>query len=125
MNQHFAGGSDAPPMNAPPPQGGAQGEDYLDKALDAVEKKFGGAGFQDPNSHRALNEKITDAIRNFFEKITGYVDGATHMRWKALGADIKQEESPCQVVELGAEDTHGLVLLCWAGKAAMGLLGPS
>ncbi|MCJ1402170.1 hypothetical protein MMC11_005389 [Xylographa trunciseda] len=52
-------------------QGAAQGEDYLDKALDAVEKKFGGAGFQDPNSHRALNEKITDAIRNFFEKITG------------------------------------------------------
>ncbi|MCJ1319241.1 hypothetical protein MMC15_004576 [Xylographa vitiligo] len=63
MNQDPAVGSAAPAAQG--------GEDYLDKALDAVEKKFGGAGFQDPNGHRAMNEKITDAIRNFFEKITG------------------------------------------------------
>ncbi|MCJ1414729.1 hypothetical protein MMC32_001056 [Xylographa parallela] len=68
MNQNPAGGSSGVPAQG---AGGQGGEDYLDKALDAVEKKFGGAKFQDPNTNRAMNEKITDAIRNFFEKITG------------------------------------------------------
>ncbi|MCJ1386765.1 hypothetical protein MMC17_009891 [Xylographa soralifera] len=66
MNQNPAQGSASAAQDA-----GQGGEDYMDKALDAVEKKFGGAGFQDPSAHRAMNEKITDAIRNFFEKITG------------------------------------------------------
>ena len=42
-------------------------------ALDAVEKKIGGQRFADPNKNRAMNEKITDAIRKAFEKVTGYV----------------------------------------------------
>ena len=56
--------------------GGADNRDYLDKGLDAVEKKFGGqrfAGPDAPQKNRAMNEKITDAIRKGIEKITGYV----------------------------------------------------
>ena len=45
--------------------------DYLDKGLDAVEKKFGGKRFADPNTNRAMNEKITDFIRKMIEKVTG------------------------------------------------------
>ncbi|KAL8741448.1 MAG: hypothetical protein Q9190_005948 [Brigantiaea leucoxantha] len=51
--------------------------DYLDKALDAAEKKIPGkAGerFQGPDAakkNRAMNEKITDALRKGFEKLTG------------------------------------------------------
>ncbi|MCJ1341059.1 hypothetical protein MMC09_006355 [Bachmanniomyces sp. S44760] len=64
-------------MNQQPPNGAAAGpaddRDYLDKALDAVEKKIGGQRFADPNKNRAMNEKITDAIRKAFEKVTGYV----------------------------------------------------
>lgn len=47
-------------------------EDYLDKGLDAVEKKFGGQyGLGDPAKSRSVNEKITDGARNLFEKATG------------------------------------------------------
>jgi len=42
-------------------------EDYGDKALDAIEKKLG----VNPQKYRSQNEKITDAIRNWIEKITG------------------------------------------------------
>lgn len=45
-------------------------EDYLDKALDAAEKKFG-QGKVDPQKERGVNEKITDGARGFFEKATG------------------------------------------------------
>ena len=45
--------------------------DYLDKGLDALEKKFGGARFADPNRNRAMNEKITDFVRKVVEKVTG------------------------------------------------------
>ncbi|KAL4895292.1 hypothetical protein BDV59DRAFT_199962 [Aspergillus ambiguus] len=47
-------------------------KDYLDKALDSVEQKFGG-GKIDPNSDkmRQTNEKITDAAREKFESMTG------------------------------------------------------
>ncbi|KAF2267641.1 hypothetical protein CC78DRAFT_577023 [Lojkania enalia] len=48
-----------------------QNEDYLDKGLDAVEKKFGGSWGQDTEKNRAMNEKITDGARNMFEKATG------------------------------------------------------
>ncbi|TKA78985.1 hypothetical protein B0A55_02566 [Friedmanniomyces simplex] len=53
-----------------PQQGG---EDYLDKALDMVEKKFGQATGHpmDTNKMRGTNEKITDKIRFYIEKITG------------------------------------------------------
>lgn len=37
---------------------GGQNEDYLDKGLDAVEKKFGGSMGQDTQKNRAMNEKI-------------------------------------------------------------------
>ena len=37
---------------------GAQNEDYLDKGLDAAEKKFGGSMGQDTQKNRAMNEKI-------------------------------------------------------------------
>lgn len=36
----------------------AQKEDYLDKGLDAAEKKWGGAAGQDTQKNRAVNEKI-------------------------------------------------------------------
>lgn len=38
--------------------GGADQRDYLDKGLDAAEKKYGGSWGQDTDKHRALNEKI-------------------------------------------------------------------
>ncbi|KAI9704651.1 MAG: hypothetical protein M1820_005399 [Bogoriella megaspora] len=40
-------------------------EDYVDKALDAIEKKTGHA------QSRETNEKITDKARELFEKATG------------------------------------------------------
>ncbi|KXL42939.1 hypothetical protein M433DRAFT_82008 [Acidomyces richmondensis BFW] len=59
-------------MNA---QGGSSGqqEDYVDKGLDAVEKKVGqSTGHSvDPNKMRSTNEKITDKARDMFEKATG------------------------------------------------------
>ncbi|KAK4942479.1 hypothetical protein LTR10_017775 [Elasticomyces elasticus] len=45
-------------------------EDYLDKGVDAAEKKFGG-GKIDPAKQRSTNEKITDKARGMFEKATG------------------------------------------------------
>jgi len=56
-----------------PPAQGAGGEDYLDKALDAVEKKAGQMSGHpvDTNRYRDKNEKITDKIRAFIEKKTG------------------------------------------------------
>ena len=56
--------------------GGADDRDYLDKGLEAVEKKFGGARFAGPDAmekNRGMNEKITDTIRKLIEKVTGYV----------------------------------------------------
>ncbi|KAJ5111601.1 hypothetical protein N7532_002136 [Penicillium argentinense] len=50
--------------------GSSNNEDYLDKALDSVEKKFGG-GKVDPVKMRDTNEKITDNAREQFEKATG------------------------------------------------------
>ena len=55
---------------------GADDRDYLDKGLEAVEKKFGGerfAGADAMQKNRGMNEKITDTIRKLIEKITGYV----------------------------------------------------
>ncbi|KAJ6459139.1 hypothetical protein DFH06DRAFT_1471451 [Mycena polygramma] len=48
-------------------QGGAVGgqEDYADKGLDFIEKKEG------MSESRATNEKITDAARSGYEKLTG------------------------------------------------------
>ncbi|KAH0835244.1 hypothetical protein FOPE_04132 [Fonsecaea pedrosoi] len=51
-------------------QAAGQKEDYLDKGLDAVEKKFG-QGKIDPAKQRGVNEKITDKARDMFEKATG------------------------------------------------------
>ncbi|EYE90808.1 uncharacterized protein EURHEDRAFT_381680 [Aspergillus ruber CBS 135680] len=55
-------------------QGGSSGggssnnqEDYVDKGLDSVEKKYGA----DPSKLRGTNEKITDAGRQQFESRTG------------------------------------------------------
>jgi hypothetical protein len=50
---------------------GADQRDYLDKGLDAAEKKYGGSWGQDTQGHRAMNEKITDGARDMFEKATG------------------------------------------------------
>ncbi|KAF2466756.1 uncharacterized protein BDR25DRAFT_236650 [Lindgomyces ingoldianus] len=49
----------------------AGNEDYLDRGLDSVEKKFGGSMGQDANKNRGINEKITDGARDMFEKTTG------------------------------------------------------
>ncbi|KAH7378674.1 hypothetical protein BKA66DRAFT_421149 [Pyrenochaeta sp. MPI-SDFR-AT-0127] len=46
-------------------------KDYLDKGLDAAEKKYGGSAGQNADKNRAVNEKITDGARNVFEKATG------------------------------------------------------
>ncbi|KAK7529855.1 uncharacterized protein J3D65DRAFT_672247 [Phyllosticta citribraziliensis] len=43
----------------------AQKEDYVDKGLDSMEKKYG------LPQNRDTNEKITDAARGAFEKVTG------------------------------------------------------
>jgi hypothetical protein len=45
-------------------QGGR--EDYADKGLDAVEKKFGGAAGQDSGKNRAVNEKIVRLTHKLF-----------------------------------------------------------
>ncbi|KAJ5692769.1 hypothetical protein N7462_002192 [Penicillium macrosclerotiorum] len=45
-------------------------EDYMDKGLDSVERKFGG-GKIDPEKMRGTNEKITDTVREKFESMTG------------------------------------------------------
>ncbi|MCJ1230249.1 hypothetical protein MMC12_006921, partial [Toensbergia leucococca] len=62
-------------QQAPPVPGVADNRDYLDKALDFIEKKIAPTRFNDdPNTmakNRAMNEKITDAIRKAFEKVTG------------------------------------------------------
>ncbi|KAL2014207.1 hypothetical protein VTN00DRAFT_1732 [Thermoascus crustaceus] len=47
-----------------------QQEDYLDKGLDAFEKKYC-QGKIDPQQSRGINEKITDTARETFEKMTG------------------------------------------------------
>jgi hypothetical protein len=39
-------------------QSSGQKEDYLDKGLDAAEKKYGGAAGQDSEKNRGVNEKI-------------------------------------------------------------------
>jgi len=60
------------------PAGNPTGDDrdYMDKGLDAAEKKFGGQRFAGPDAvqkNRAMNEKITDYIRKTIEKVTGLV----------------------------------------------------
>ncbi|KAH7393983.1 hypothetical protein DE146DRAFT_113613 [Phaeosphaeria sp. MPI-PUGE-AT-0046c] len=59
------------PGNASQQPADAGKEDYVDKGLDSVEKKFGGSMGQDTQKNRAVNEKITDGARNMFEKATG------------------------------------------------------
>lgn len=39
-------------------ESGYEQEDYLDKGLDAAEKKWGGASAQDTEKNRETNEKI-------------------------------------------------------------------
>ncbi|TKA72871.1 hypothetical protein B0A55_06645 [Friedmanniomyces simplex] len=62
-------------MNTGATTGGPAGqkEDYLDKGLDALEKKSGTqtGHTMDPNQMRSTNEKITDKARGMFEKATG------------------------------------------------------
>ncbi|RMJ22743.1 hypothetical protein PHISP_06386 [Aspergillus sp. HF37] len=45
-------------------------KDYLDKAVEKAEEKFGG-GKVDPEKMRETNEKITDTAREKFEGMTG------------------------------------------------------
>jgi hypothetical protein len=40
---------------------GANQRDYLDKGLDAAEKKYGGSWGQNTEGHRAMNEKIVSS----------------------------------------------------------------
>lgn len=46
------------------PQGGAQKQDYLDKAFGAGAKKFGGAQGQKIAANRGLSEKIVSRLFN-------------------------------------------------------------
>lgn len=55
--------------------GNPNDRDYLDKGLDAAEKKFGGQRFAGNDAvakNRGMNEKITDFFRKGIEKISGY-----------------------------------------------------
>ena len=45
-------------MNSNTNNAGAGKEDYLDKGLDSVEKKFGGSAGSNPQKNRGVNEKI-------------------------------------------------------------------
>ncbi|KAF2685770.1 hypothetical protein K458DRAFT_387724 [Lentithecium fluviatile CBS 122367] len=49
----------------------AGNKDYLDKAVESAEKKYGGSMGQNVQKSRGMNEKITDGARNMFEKATG------------------------------------------------------
>ncbi|MCJ1270089.1 hypothetical protein MMC22_009983, partial [Lobaria immixta] len=61
-----------PPSGPPPPAAPAKDErDKVDKALEDAQQKYGGKYFKDPKKNRAMNEKITDFLRKFFEKKTG------------------------------------------------------
>ncbi|KAF3390338.1 hypothetical protein F1880_009422 [Penicillium rolfsii] len=64
----LGGGSSS--NNSAQPNQAAGNEDYLDKALDSAERKYGG-GKVDPAKMRSTNEKITDGAREQFEKLTG------------------------------------------------------
>jgi hypothetical protein len=50
------------PGNASQNPSSAGQEDYLDKGLDAVEKKYGGSMGQDTQKNRAVNEKIVRSM---------------------------------------------------------------
>jgi len=54
-------------------------EDYADKGLDTIEKKFG-QGKVDPEKQRGMNEKVTDGARGMFEKATGYATSLSLFR---------------------------------------------
>ncbi|OAL54859.1 hypothetical protein IQ07DRAFT_640332 [Pyrenochaeta sp. DS3sAY3a] len=58
-------------MNTNPAATGSGDKDYVDKALESAERKFGGAHGAKLAGNRSMNEKITDKARAFFEKITG------------------------------------------------------
>lgn len=73
--------------------GGPQDRDYLDKVLDAVEKKFGGQRFAGPDAsqkNRAMNEKITEFIRKGIEKITGYPLPTSSLKATMLGLTMME-----------------------------------
>ncbi|KAF8161931.1 hypothetical protein K438DRAFT_1731379 [Mycena galopus ATCC 62051] len=63
LNNSGSSNTDAGNTNYASTQGNQ--EDYVDKGLDAFEKKEG------MTENRATNEKITDGARNLFEKATG------------------------------------------------------
>lgn len=46
-------------------------KDYVDKALESAERKFGGAHGNKLAGNRKVNEGITDKLRGLFEKMTG------------------------------------------------------
>jgi hypothetical protein len=46
-----------------------QKEDYLDKGLDAVEKKYGGASAQDTEKYRGVNEKIVCLLSSWLSTL--------------------------------------------------------
>jgi len=54
-------------MSAPAPANPG-GDDYVDKGVAAAQKKF---GLGDPAKTRGVTEKITDKLRELFEKATG------------------------------------------------------
>lgn len=80
--------------------GGAQKEDYLDKGLDAAEKKFGGSWGQDTQKNRGVNEKIvrvapTAAFARVYSILINYrqTDGARNMFEKATGKKVPEKFS--------------------------------
>lgn len=49
-------------MNSHNNAGGANQRDYVDKGLDAAEKKYGGSMGQNTDKNRAVNEKIVSPM---------------------------------------------------------------
>ena len=80
-------------------QNQVQREDYLDKGLDAAEKKFGGAAGQDTQKNRGVNEKIVSLVLLAFKlhelNILTFTqtDGARNMFEKATGKDVPDKVS--------------------------------
>ncbi|KAI9891615.1 MAG: hypothetical protein M1814_002549 [Vezdaea aestivalis] len=59
----------APVGSTAPGAAPVQKDDYVDKGAAQMSKRAG----IDPNKSKKITEKITDALRKQFEKMTGYV----------------------------------------------------
>jgi hypothetical protein len=64
-------------------QNQTQREDYLDKGLDAAEKKFGGVAGQDTEKNRGINEKIVRLAFMPFQVASSESTNVDADRWRS------------------------------------------